>query len=63
MSGSQAYRKELEAMLGDPRYSGLEVAQALAVVHRHAALPVLRKQPKSNYVAECAVKELESWPE
>jgi hypothetical protein len=63
LSGSQDYQKELEAMLGDPRYSGLDVAQTLAIVHRHAALPVLRKQPKSNYIAECAVKELESWPE
>jgi hypothetical protein len=63
LSGSQDYQKELEAMLGDPRYSGLDVAHALAIVHRHAALPVLRKQPKSNYVAACSVKELESWPE
>ena len=63
LSGSQDYRKELEAMLGDPRYSGLDVAQTLAIVHRHAALPVLCKQPKSNYTAECSVKELESWRE
>lgn len=63
LSGSPDYQKELEALLGDPRYSGLDVARTLAIVHRHAALPVLRKQPKSNYVAACAVKELESWPE
>lgn len=63
VSGSQAFLKELEAMLADSRYSGLEVAHALAVAHRHAALPLLRKQPKTNYVAECSVKELESWPE
>lgn len=63
LSGSQDYQKELEAMLGDPRYSGLDVAHALAIVHRHAALPALRRQPKSNYTAECSVKDLESWPE
>lgn len=63
LSGSQDYQKEFESMLGNPRYSGLDVAHALAIAHRRAALPVLRKQPKSNYVAECSVKELESWPE
>lgn len=63
LSGSKDYRKELVAMLGNNRYSALDVAHTLAIVHRRDALDVLRTQPKSNYIAACAVKELESWPE
>ena len=40
-----------------------KAARAMAVVYRTEALPVLRHARKSNYVAECAVKELEAWGE
>lgn len=61
LANSQAYQKELAAMLRDSRYSSHDVAHTLAIVHRHDALPLLRLQPESNYTAHCAVKELESW--
>jgi len=61
LANSQAYQEELAAMLRDPRYSSHEVAHALAIVHRHDAIPYLRMQPESNFTAHCAVKELESW--
>jgi len=61
LANTQAYQKELTAMLRDPRYSSHEVAHAIAIVHRHDAIPLLRKQPESNFIAHCAVKELESW--
>jgi len=61
LSNSQAYQRELAAMLSDSRYSSHEVAHTLAIVHRHDALPLLRMQPEINFTAHCAVKELESW--
>jgi hypothetical protein len=61
LANSQAYQRELAAMLSDSRYSSHEVAHTLAIVHRHDALPLLSTQPESNFTAHCAVKELESW--
>jgi len=60
---SKEWMPELTQML-KVYYASKKAAYTLAVVHRREAIPILRPYVGSeNYMADCAVKELESWKE